>query len=187
MSKKEGRLIVISAPSGCGKGTVIKRLLELNPNICYSVSATTRAPRAGEIDGVSYHFISRDSFLKMIEDNELLEYAEYVNEYYGTPKQFITDCISNGKDVILEIEVLGAKQIMDKVPDAISFFLVPPSMEILERRLRGRGTDSEEKIKERLIKAESELKEKEHYAHIVVSDEVDRTADEILSIIEMRE
>jgi len=186
MCKSEGRLIIISAPSGCGKGTVIKRLLELNSNLCYSVSVTTRAPRVGETDGVSYHFISRESFLKMIEDNDLLEYAVYVNEYYGTPKQYILDNTKTGKDVILEIEVVGAKQVMENVPDAISIFLVPPSLEILERRLRGRGTDSEDKLKARLIKAEQELEEKDHYEHIVVSDEVERTAIEILSIIERK-
>ena len=181
---KDGKLIVISAPSGGGKGTVIKRILELRPDLCYSVSATTRAPRKGEVDGEAYHFLTREKFIQMIENNEFLEHARYVEEYYGTPKPYILECVSNGKDIILEIEVQGAKQVMDLMPDAVTIFIVPPSMEELERRLRGRGTDSEVKLLARLETARQEMNEKEHYKHIVVNDEVDRAAKEIISIIE---
>ena len=182
MSKK-GRLIVISAPSGGGKGTVIKRLLELAPDLCYSVSATTRTPRKGEVNGESYHFLTRDKFVEMINNNEFLEHAKYVEEFYGTPKQFILDCVENGDDVILEIEVQGAKQVMDIIPEALTIFIVPPSLDELERRLRGRGTDSEEKLIARLKTARQELNEKEHYKHVVINDEVDRAAREILSLV----
>ena len=184
---KDGRLIVISAPSGGGKGTVIKRLLELAPFLCYSVSATTRTPRKGEINGESYHFLTREKFIEMIDNNEFLEHAKYVDEYYGTPKQFILDTVNNGDDVILEIEVQGAKQVMDIMPDALTIFIIPPSLEELERRLRGRGTDSEDKLIARLNTAKQELKEKDHYDHIVVNDDVDRAAKEILSLIKNKE
>ena len=184
MSRKKGRVIVISAPSGGGKGTVIKRILELYPELCYSVSATTRQPRFGEENGKSYHFKTRDDFIDMIGKGELFEYTEYVGEFYGTPKKYIQDCINDGKDVLLEIEVKGAKQVMEKIPDAITVFITPPSMEILESRLRGRGTDSEEKLIKRLNKAREELIEKIHYTHVVINDEVDRAAKEILSYLE---
>jgi guanylate kinase len=183
MNNKKGKLIIVSAPSGGGKGTVLKRLFELNPDIKFSVSATTRKPRPGEIDGVSYFYISHDRFEEMIQNNDFLEHAKYINEYYGTPREFINDCINNGEDVLLEIEVLGAKQVMEQAPDAISIFIIPPDLEELERRLRGRGTDTEEKIISRLKRAEEELNEKEHYTHIVINDEVDRAANEILSLI----
>ena len=183
LNSSDGRLIIISSPSGGGKGTVIKRILELKPELCYSVSATTRAPRAGEEHGKAYHFMTHEQFREMIENDEFLEHAKYVNEFYGTPKKHILDCIENGKDIILEIEVQGAKQVKDLIPGAISIFIVPPDIEELERRLRGRGTDSEEKLIARLERAAQEMKEKENYLHVVVNDEVDRAANEILSII----
>jgi guanylate kinase len=185
--KNDGKLIVISAPSGGGKGTVIKRILELRPDLCYSVSATTRTPRDGEVDGEAYHFKSKEQFIQMIENNEFLEHAKYVDEYYGTPKQYIIESVKNGKNIILEIEVQGAKQVMDLMPEALTIFIVPPSLEELENRLRGRGTDSEEKLLKRLKTAELELDEKENYSFIVVNDEVDRAAKEILSIVEEKE
>jgi len=183
MSGKQGRLFILSAPSGAGKGTVIRHLLELYPELSYSVSATTRQPREGERDGVSYYFITHERFRELIDTDAFLEYAHYVGEFYGTPKQPIDDCIHHGKDVLLEIEVQGAKQVMQKAPDAVSIFIVPPSMEELESRLRGRQTESEEKLKARLRRARHELEEKSHYDHVVVNDEVSRAAQEILKII----
>ena len=183
MNEKTGKLIVISAPSGTGKGTVINRLLEMHQGFVFSVSATTRAPRAGETDGIEYHFISRERFREMIDNGEFLEYAEYVGEYYGTPGKPIHDNIAAGRYVLLDIEVQGAKQVMSARPDAVTIFIVPPGMDELENRLRGRGTDSEEKLKARLERARLELEEKDHYKHLVVNDDVERAAGEILSII----
>ena len=184
MSSEKGRLFIISAPSGTGKSTVIKYILDHRKEIVLSVSATTRPPRTGETDGVSYHFVTRERFQDMVEHGEFLEFATYVGEFYGTPKKPIYECVGNGKDVILEIEIQGAKQVMAKEPGAASIFIVPPDMVELERRLRGRGTDSEEKLAARLRRAGEELKEKVHYTHIVVNDDIARAAEEILSIIE---
>ena len=184
MSSKKGRLYIISAPSGTGKSTVINHMLEQRGDLILSVSATTRAPREGEEDGVSYFFVTREEFIVMIERGDFLEYAEYIGEYYGTPKPPVYEHMNNGKDVLLEIEIQGAMQVMVKEPGAISIFIVPPDMEELERRLRGRGTDSEEKLAARLIRAGSELEEKDRYAHIVVNDDIGRAAAEILEIID---
>ena len=183
MDKGKGRLFVISAPSGGGKGTIIERILSVRPGLAFSVSATTRAPRAGEVDGVSYHFVERARFLEMIDNDEFLEHAQYVGEYYGTPAQPILDCIDGGRDILLDIEVQGARQVVSKMPDAVTIFIVPPSMEELERRLRGRGTDSGEKLLARLERARAELEQKDFYKYIVVNDVIERSAEEILQII----
>ena len=183
-SKGKGRLFIISAPSGAGKSTVINLLVERRENLILSVSATTRAPRDGEVDGSSYHFVSHESFKQMISRGEFLEYAEYVGELYGTPKKPIFEYLEAGKDVLLEIEIQGAKQVMEQEPGVISIFIVPPDIDELERRLRGRGTDSEEKLAARLDRAARELKEKDIYTYIVVNDELNRTVDEIIEIIE---
>jgi len=181
---KKGRLFVISAPSGAGKGTVIERLMQIRPELKLSVSATTRPPRKGEVHTVSYYFVSRESFQEMISKDEFLEYAEYVGEMYGSPKAPIYEHVSEGRNVLLEIEVQGAKQIKEKEPCAVSIIIIPPDMEELERRLRGRGTDSDEKIASRLARARQELEYKDQYDYIVVNDEVSRAANEILSIID---
>jgi len=181
---KKGRLFIISAPSGAGKGTVIKRLLEIREELVYSVSATTRLPRKGETEGKSYYFVEREQFLQMIENGDFLEYTQYVGEYYGTPKKPIYDSVDSGKDVLLEIEVQGAKQVMAADPGSASIFIVPPDMEELERRLRGRRTESEEKLASRLERARTEMEEMSLYDHIVVNDDVSRAATEILSIID---
>ena len=184
MRSGNGRLIIISAPSGTGKDTIISRLTEMRQDIVLSVSATTRDPRAGETDGVSYYFVSRDRFLEMVKQGEFLEYAEYVGEYYGTPTKPVYEHISNGISVILKIEVQGAKQVMSLEPDVITIFIMPPDMTELERRLRKRGTDSEEKLAERIDKARLELEESSGYDHIVVNDDINRATNEVLSIIE---
>lgn len=184
MSSANGRLFIISAPSGTGKSTVINYLMRRRKEIVLSVSATTRPPRKDEVDGVSYHFVTRDEFQDMIGREEFYEYAEYVGEFYGTPKVPIFESVNNGKDVILEIEIQGAKQVMAKEPSAVSIFIVPPDMAELERRLRGRGTDSEEKLIARLERAGRELQEKGYYAHVIVNINVRQTAEEIMSIID---
>ena len=185
--KSKGRLVVISAPSGTGKGTVINMILELRPEFIFSVSATTRKPRPGETDGVEYHFLTKDDFLKMIARDELLEYAEYVGEFYGTPVKPIIDAVESGKTIILDIEVQGAKQVMSKMSKAMTVFIVPPDMKELESRLRGRGTDSEEKLAARLERACQELNEKKHYDHIIINDSVSRAAEEIINIIDRKD
>ena len=184
MSDKKGKLVVISGPSGTGKGTVISELLKLRPELNFSVSATTRKPRPNEVNGVEYTFLSHDRFREMINNNEFLEYAQYVGEFYGTPVKPIIESINSGNSIVLDIEVQGAKQIMSKDIDAITIFITAPSMEELEARLRGRGTDSNEKILKRLERARQELAEKDNYDYIVINDSTSRAAEEILNIIE---
>jgi len=187
MSNNKGKLVVISGPSGTGKGTVIKKLLKRRPDLAFSVSATTRNPRPGETHGIEYLFIPKADFEKMIEKDEFLEYAGYVGEYYGTPAGKIKECIDSGITVILDIEVQGAKQVMEKMPEAVTIFITAPNMQELEKRLRGRGTDSEEKLLARLERAKLELEEKNHYNHIVINDSASRAADEILEIINRKD
>jgi len=187
MTDKKGKLVVISGPSGTGKGTVIGNLLKQRPELVFSISATTRKPRPGETHGVEYHFIPKNTFTGMIKNNEFLEYAQYVGEYYGTPAGLIRDCINNGQTVILDIEVQGAKQIMEKMPEADTIFIVAPDMKELEKRLRGRGTDSEEKLLARLERARLEMEEMNLYNHIVVNDNATSAANEILKIIDRKD
>ena len=184
MNEQKGKLVVISAPSGTGKGTVINELLKLRPGFAFSVSATTRKPRQGEVNGIDYLFVSHEQFMEMIENDEFLEYARYVGEYYGTPAKPIKANIDLGITVILDIEVQGAKQVMTKDIDAITIFITAPDMAELEKRLRGRGTDSEEKIASRLERARQELEEMHCYDHIVINDNALCAAKKILSIIE---
>jgi guanylate kinase len=180
---RRGRVFIISAPSGTGKSTVIQKLMETRSDLFFSVSATTRPPRPGETDGISYRFLTHEQFEALIRQNELLEHAEYVGNYYGTPKKPVLDHISRGSDIILDIDVQGCKQVKKAMPEAVTIFIVPPSLEELERRLRYRGTDEEDKMKKRLERAITELGEKDSYDYVVINDAVDRAAQEILRIM----
>lgn len=181
MSK--GLLIVLSGPSGVGKGTVCTALRPRIPELIYSVSATTRSPRAGEQDGVNYFFKSQEQFRDMIERDELLEYAEYVGNYYGTPRDFVEKTLASGRDIILEIEVQGALKVKEKFPEGIFVFLLPPSMDELKDRIRGRGTERDDIINHRMTVAEDEINLMRHYDYGVVNDEIDLACKRIESII----
>ena len=184
MSSK-GSLIVISGPSGSGKGTVVKALMELMPDLGFSVSATTRSPREGEVDGREYYFVSRESFEKMIEDGDILEYTTYCGNYYGTPKKEAERITGEGRDLILEIEVDGAGQVKKKFPGAVTLMLIPPSLTVLEERLRGRGTETDDVIRSRLDRACEEIKLAHDYGYVVVNenDGVEACARQIKRII----
>lgn len=182
-NKQKGLLVVLSGPSGSGKSTVIKKLMENRGNIHFSVSYTTRQPRTGEVDGVSYNFVDRTEFERMIENNEFLEYAEYSGNYYGTSLKAIEEKQSAGMDVMLDIEVQGAANVREKCPGAVLVFIVPPTYEELERRLRGRGTDAEDVIQKRLKRALEEIQEVGMYDYLVVNDVVDNAAKELDAIM----
>ena len=182
--KKRGELIVLSGPSGVGKSTVISELLSSRRDIHFSVSFTTRQPRVGEEHGVNYNFVAREEFERMIRDNEFLEYAQYVDNYYGTSLKIIEEKLQAGVDVLLDIEVQGAAKVREKCPEAVCIFIIPPSLEELSRRLRKRNTDSEDVIAQRLAKAREECRECTKYDYLVVNDNVMSTAQEILSILE---
>lgn len=179
----EGVLVIVSGPSGAGKSTVISRVAKLRPDIRFSVSVTTREPRPGEVDGKDYHFKTQEEFWEMIKADAFLEHAEYVGSCYGTPAAPVDENIAAGNTVILDIEVQGAMQIMEKRPDAVSIFLCPPSLEELERRLRGRGTDSEEKIRDRLMTAHREYALLHKYSYIIVNDDADTAVRQLDAII----
>lgn len=181
---KKGKLVIFTGCSGVGKGTIMKKLLKRNPNIRLSVSCTTRDPRPEDIEGVTYSFLSADEFKDIIERDGFLEYAAFCDNYYGTPKAPVDRMLKQGYDVFLEIEVDGGMQVMYKRPDSISIFVTPPSVEELESRLRGRGTEDEETIVKRLKRAEEEMRFQKFYKYSVMNDEVDRAVDEILSILE---
>ncbi|ADQ07416.1 guanylate kinase [Caldicellulosiruptor hydrothermalis 108] len=182
---REGLLIVISGPAGTGKGTVVGRLLEKNTNIKLSISKTTRKPRPGEKEGVNYFFVSREQFEEEIKNERFLEYAEYNNNYYGTPKDFVFEALEKGYDVILEIETKGALQIKKVFSDAVLIFLLPPSIEELYKRLVKRGTESEDEIRARLEIAKNEIKLVPEYDYCVINDNVDDAAEKIQKIIEV--
>ena len=183
-SMKKGLLIVFSGLSGVGKGTILKQLMPMEDlNLAYSVSMTTRAPREGEVEGVNYFFVTKKRFMQAIRNGELLEHARFVGNDYGTPKQYVEEMREQGKNVILEIEIKGAKQIMKKCPDALSIYIVPPSIEELERRLRERGTEDEETIMKRISKAKKEMKDTAFYEHVVCNDVLETAVQEVREII----
>ncbi len=183
MKKEKGQLIVLSGPSGVGKSTVIAELLGQRDNIYFSVSYTTRQPRVGEQDGVNYNFVERPEFERMIAADELLEYAEYVNNYYGTSLKAIQERLDAGVDVLLDIEVQGAAKVRTRCPDALFIFIIPPSFEELSRRLHRRNTDSEDVIAGRLEKAKVEFKEIPSYDYLVINDKVSGAVAEIEAIL----
>ena len=180
--QKSGKLFIISGPSGVGKSTVLKALFREHPDLYFSVSATTRAPREGEIDGVHYRFIKSEQFLQMVQENEFLEYAEYVGSFYGTPRGPVEDAMAQGRDAFLDIEIQGAQQVYEKRPDAVRIFIAPNSWAELERRLTERGTDSAEKIQKRLLRAKVELQAAENYDYLVVNDTVEQAVREMEAI-----
>ena len=179
----KGKTFIISGPSGVGKSTVLHELFRGRDDLYFSISATTRAPREGEVDGVHYHFIDVKRFQELIEEDALLEYAEYVGNFYGTPKKFVDKAMNEGKDVVLDIEVQGAIQVCTKRPETVRIFIAPPSWEELERRLVSRGTDSEEKIQKRLVRAKAELRTADVYDYFVINDTVERAVREVNAIM----
>ena len=182
--KDKGRLIVISGPSGVGKSTVVGKAIEGRSDVCFSTSVTTRAPRPGEVDGREYFFIDRERFREMVERDELLEHADYVSNSYGTPRAFVEKKLAEGMNVLLDIEVQGARQVHEKMPGAVTIFIAPPSLEVLERRLRGRGTDTEEAIAGRLERARQEFHEADFYDYLIVNDDLERSAHALGAIID---
>ena len=179
----KGILIVVSGFSGAGKGTLMKEMVARYDNYALSVSMTTRKPREGEIDGVSYFFVDKDTFEKTIEQDGLIEYARYVENYYGTPKAWVQEQMANGKDVILEIEIQGALKVKEKFPDALLLFVMPPSAKELKKRLVGRGTETEDVIDSRMRRAVQEAEGIEHYDHVVINDKLDECVEQIHAII----
>lgn len=184
MMNRSGLLLVLSGPSGAGKGTISKYLLSHCPKLRFSVSATTRAPRNGEVDKINYHFIAKAEFERMIAAQELLEYAQVYNNFYGTPKLAVENMLAQGYDVLLEIDPQGAMQIKEKMPEAVFVFVLPPSLKELSKRIYGRGTDAENVIKLRLSQAVSELKCATQYDYLVINDEVAAAADKVISILQ---
>lgn len=180
---RKGLLIVVSGASGTGKGTVCKKILDAMPKVAYSISATTRAPRSGEVDGKEYYFLSRENFQAWIEDGKFLEYAEVYGNFYGTPLNKIQERINRGEDILLEIDVQGALNVKSKCPDGIYIFLLPPSLAELKRRIEGRGTETPESLQRRLANAAAEIQIGLEYDYVVVNDSVDNAAAQIKSII----
>ena len=185
VKNQEGLLVIISGPSGVGKGTICKEYFKQKEDAFLSVSATTRLPREGETDGKEYHFFTEEKFNQLVKEDYFLEWADFCGKRYGTPKQPVFDCISQGKDVVLEIEVQGAMQIRAKHPEGVYIFILPPSMEELRNRLEGRGTETKEVVERRLNTALSELKYANKYNYYVVNDTVEEAVSKINKIIEV--
>ena len=182
----QGILVVVSGFSGAGKGTLMKELLKRYDNYALSISATTRAPREGETDGKEYFFVTKEQFEKMRDERKLIEYAQYVNNYYGTPKEYVEQKMVEGKDVILEIEIQGALKVKKRFPDALLLFVTPPSAEELRRRLVGRGTETLEVINARLARAAEEASGMEAYDYLLINDDLDRCVEEMHQLIQLQ-
>lgn len=183
-TKQTGLLLVLSGPSGAGKGSISKYLLNNCPKLKFSVSATTRQPRVGEVDKVNYHFMNKEKFQQLIEKDEFLEYAQVYDNFYGTPKQAVDEMLEQGFDVLLEIDPQGAMQIKEKMPHAVFVFIMPPSLQELSERIHKRGTDEENIIQLRLSKAVCELKCASQYDYLIINDEVELAANKVISILE---
>lgn len=179
----KGRVFIISGPSGSGKDTLMKKVFEKAPDILFSISSITRPMRVGEVEGEKYNFVSRERFEEMIANDELLEHNVFVGNYYGTPKAPVLKAVENGKDMLIEVDVNGAYQIFEKIPDAVSIFIMPPSLEVLKNRLTGRGTDSQEVIDKRLFEALREIASAKDYDYIVVNDDLETAANDFVSIM----
>lgn len=179
----KGLLVVISGPSGVGKGTICKHLTKKHHDIFLSVSATTRQPRAGEENGVHYNFINEDEFRNLIKEDGLMEWAAFCDNYYGTPKLPVIENINSGRDVVLEIEMQGAMRVKSKYPDGVYIFILPPSLEVLKERLSGRGTESETVIRKRLDRAKEELKQCSKYNYYVINDDIEKATEKIEAIM----
>ena len=179
---RKGLLVVVSGPSGAGKGTICQALLERTP-LAYSVSATTRKPRAGEVDGVNYHFLSVEAFEEMIEKNGLLEWAKVYDNYYGTPLKKVEEKLAAGEDILLEIDTQGAMKVREKFPEGVYIFILPPSLAELERRIRGRDTETEDVLQKRLAAAIDEIEAGKCYKYVVTNDEVDGAVDSVCAIL----
>lgn len=179
----KGKTFIICGPSGVGKGTVVSRLMEADPTLYFSVSATTRAPRAGEADGVHYHFLTREKFQEWIDAGDFLEHAQFVGNFYGTPRRYVDEAMDQGRDVLLDIEIQGAEQIHQKRPEAVRIYIAPPSWEELERRLTGRGTEDTEKVRSRLARGREEFAAARDFDYLVINDTVEHAAAEIRAIM----
>lgn len=178
-----GLLIIVSGPSGVGKGTVCQSLRRKMPEITYSVSATTREQRVGEVEGVNYFFKTHEQFKQMIAKNQLIEWAEYVHNYYGTPRQFVENSLRSGQDVLLEIDVQGALQVKETFPEGIFVFLMPPTFNDLKKRIKHRGSETQQSLSNRLSAADEEVKQLDSYDYVVINDEIEQASERIRSII----
>ncbi|NLM28666.1 MAG: guanylate kinase [Clostridiaceae bacterium] len=182
---KSGLLVVVSGPAGVGKGTVVSRAREKNNNIVYSVSATSRKPRPGEVEGRNYFFVSRERFNEMIKNNELLEWVEYCGNFYGTPRAYVEEQLKKGRIVLLEIEVEGAGNIKRQYPECVSIFIAPPDPDELKRRITGRGTEPPDVIEKRMRRAKEEMERMSEYDYVIINDTIEDASDRLIEILEI--